>query len=112
MNNKFCINEFIIYCENTTDDEWCLNVVRDNSGKNCLFGHLFKFAGDDKLGNYFWDYFEANYATTYMVYPINDGSNKNYQQDTPKARCLAYLKNLRDGIEKTTIQIMDDYDKI
>ena len=108
MNKSFDINEFIKYCESTEENEWCVDVVRTRDGKNCLFGHLFAFAGNDYLGCQFWDMFEECWATTYMVYPVNDGENERYQQKTPKQRCVAYLKNLRDGLEKTTHQIMEE----
>lgn len=106
------INKFIAYCETTREDEWCVSVVRSKDLKaNCLFGHIFKMFNDnDQLGNKFWEFFEYHYATEYMVYPINDGENLSYQQSTPKQRCLQYLKDLRDGKTKTTLDYMREYD--
>lgn len=105
------IDQFIEYCKNTTEDQWCVDVVRSSDMKsNCLFGHLFEFAGNDKLGNKYWDHFEANWATTYMVYPVNDGENPDYQQSSAKERCIAYLEDLRDGVKDTTQILMEqDY---
>lgn len=51
------------------------------------------------------------WATTFMIYPVNDGENPKYTQETPKQRCLAYLKDLRDGKEKNTRQLMAEYEK-
>lgn len=103
------IDDFIKYCQNTTDDQWCMEVVRTKDQKaNCLFGHLFEFAGDDKTGSFYWDMFEEVYATTYMVYQVNDGKDPDYPQSTPKARCVQYLKDLKSGKAKTTYQIMDE----
>jgi len=45
-----------------------------------------------------------------MIYPVNDGENRAYPQGTPKERCIAYLKDLRDGKARTTQQIFDEED--
>lgn len=109
--SEFSIDGFISYCEKTREDQWCVDVVRTKDNKNCLFGHLFDFAGSDEKGNEYWDFFEYHFATTYMVYPVNDGSNDKYQQPTPKQRCIEYLKDLRNGKAKTTQDIMKDHDQ-
>ena len=98
----FSLDVIIPYMENTTEESWCENVVKTKDGKNCLFGHLFDLGGGE-----LFDWFE-NIATTYMVYPVNDGKNENYQQPTPKQRCVAYLKDLQSGKAKTTYQLMDE----
>lgn len=102
------LEKFIEYCEATDESSWCVDVVKSQNGsQSCLFGHLFDFAGNDVVGNVYWDHFESVYATTYMVYPVNDGKNERYPQETPKQRCLAYLKNLQSGKEMTTEQIIE-----
>lgn len=101
----FSLDAIILYMENTSEESWCTDVVKTKDGKNCLFGHLFDLGGV-KLFNWF-----ENIATTYMVYPVNDGENPNYQQPTPKQRCIAYLKDLQSGKAKTTYQLMDEYDE-
>ena len=58
-----------------------------------------------------WDLFEARWATTFMIYPVNDGiplkwMNFKYDQATPRERIIAYLENLRDGKEKSTQDLM------
>jgi len=98
----FSLDVIIPYMENTTEESWCEDVVKTKDGKNCLFGHLFDLGGGE-----LFDWFE-NIATTYMVYPVNDGKNENYQQPTPKQRCVAYLKDLQSGKAKTTYQLMDE----
>lgn len=98
----FSLDVIIPYMENTTEESWCEDVVKTKDGKNCLFGHLFDLGGRE-----LFDWFE-NIATTYMVYPVNDGENENYQQPTPKQRCVAYLKDLQSGKAKTTYQLMDE----
>lgn len=104
---KESLKDIIYYLETTTEDSWCLNVVKTTDGKNCLFGHLFDFGGSKLM-----DWFENFFATTYMVYPVNDGTHPNYQQSSPKERCIAYLKDLQSGKEKTTYQIMEEYDSV
>ena len=97
------IHDIISYLESTPEDTWCVDVVKTGDGKNCLFGHLFDMGGSSLM-----DTFEDLFSTTYMVYGVNDGQHPNYQQPTPKQRCLAYLKDLRDGRAPTTQQLMDE----
>ena len=105
------LQQIIDYMEATTEESWGVDVVRNSkTGQNCFFGHLFNMESDEKEANRLWDWFE-NIATTYMVYPVNDGQNSLYQQPTPKQRVIAYLKDLRDGKAKNTYQIMDEYHK-
>lgn len=100
--NPFYLDVIIPYIENTTEDSWCMDVVKTKDGKNCLFGHLFDLGGSELM-----DWFE-NIATTYMVYPVNDGQNPLYPQPTPKQRCIAYLKDLQSGKAKTTYELMEE----
>ena len=99
-NTLFSLDVIIPYLEKTNNNSWCTDVVKTKDGKNCLFGHLFDLGGGELM-----DWFE-NIATTYMVYPVNDGKNPNYKQETPKQRCIAYLKDLQSGKAKTTLQLM------
>lgn len=108
FNNKDydLLDEMITLVKSTEDNAWCTDVVRSQDGKrNCFFGHLFDYyekKGGEKLANRMWDKFENIWATTYMVYAVNDGDNPGYQQSTPKQRILAFLENLRNGIEDST----------
>jgi hypothetical protein len=106
-------SEFIPYLEATTPEQWCEKVVRSkDSAANCLFGHLFNFAGpDENFANFLWDWFESRIATTYMVYPVNDGTNPRYPQATARERCIAYMKDLQSGTEETTEALMDRFDR-
>lgn len=112
-DDKPKLKEVIKYLEDTEPDSWCVKVVRSKDDKtNCLFGHLFAMYEDNKKANELWDWFEQYVATTYMVYPVNDGENKAYQQETIKARCIAYLTAILEGREKTTAEVMDeDYEE-
>jgi len=102
------IQEIIDYMEATPEESWGVDVVRSKDNKNCFFGHLFNMGKDEKESNTIWGLFEELYATTYMIYPVNDGENPAYQQSTPKQRVIAYLKDLRDGRAKTTYEVMDE----
>lgn len=104
------IQEIIDYMEATPEESWGEKVVRSKDGKNCFFGHLFNMGTDEKESNYLWGLFEEVWATTYMIYPVNDGEHPKYKQDTSKQRVIAYLKDLRDGVEKSTHQIMEEYE--
>lgn len=108
---------FVEYLETTNPNEWVCDIVRTkNNTRNCVMGHLVNWVyGKDYKGNVLpaWDWFEEMWATTYMIYPVNDGDspewmNHKYDQPTPKERVIAYLKNLRDGKEKTTQQLWEE----
>lgn len=107
------VNGLLNYLQNTREDEWLLDKVANKDlSKCCFFGHLFKYAAgkemDEKKANNFWNYFEEIYATTYMVYPVNDGKNPNYPQETAKQRCIAYLEDLISGKAKKTIDYLSE----
>ena len=102
------LDAVITYMETTSEDAWRTETVRSADGStNCFFGHLFNMGADDEQGSALWNWFEELWATTYMVYPVNDGQNEKYQQKTPKKRMLAYLRALADGTEMTTEQAME-----
>lgn len=102
------LTTFINYLKNTSIDSWCINVYRTSDGKNCLYGHLVEFVGNDHCNDAI-DIFENLYATTYMVFPVNDGRSEIYKQNNPRDRCIAYLQNMVNGIEKTTVDLFDEY---
>lgn len=110
------LDSFIAYLEQTKPDEWVTDIVRSKDGKNCMFGHLVNwYYGKEHKGNVMpiWDIFEEMWATTYMIYPVNDGEspkwmNYKYDQKTAKERVIAYLKNLNEDKEKNTSQLMKE----
>lgn len=108
------------YMASTREDQWNLDTVRSADGeRNCFFGHLFNYgqqlalnagsesATAEKFANRMWEAFEDMWTTTYYVYPINDGKNPKYLQETPRQRCLALLDALWSGEEETTEQSME-----
>jgi hypothetical protein len=103
IDDKKFIKDIIEYLEKTDDSTWCVDVVKTKNGKNCLFGHIFDLGGSKMM-----DMFEEIVATTYMVYPVNDGENPKYQQETPKLRCIAYLQDILDGKARSTLQLLED----
>jgi len=89
----FEIEDLIAYLETTPDSTWCVGLCRTGDRvQHCVLSHVLNFAGVEGL-----DFFEERWATTSMIFPVNDGEHETYQQATPKARCLAYLADLRDG---------------
>jgi hypothetical protein len=102
------LDTVIAHMTATDEDAWNLDTVRSKDGaKNCFFGHLFNMSPDEVRANALWGLFEDLYATTYVIYPINDGTNPRYPQETPKQRILAYLQALAAGDELTTGQAME-----
>jgi len=114
MKEHFELQELIDFLEATPEESWRCNTVRSKDGKtNCVMGHIYAFCAggyDQDGGSAGWDFFEAMWATTFMIYPVNDGQDPKYPQTTPKQRCLAYIKDLRDGKEKNTRQLMTEYE--
>lgn len=104
------LDTVIAYMEATEEDAWNLDTVRSKDGaKNCFFGHLFNMSPDEDRANALWGLFEDLYATTFMVYGINDAPGARYPQDTPKQRVIAYLRDLASGKEKTSAQVVEDH---
>lgn len=114
------LNPFLAHLESTPEDAWQVDVVRSADGsRNCMFGHLYQFSYDhpsvaaltheqrELFASRMWDAFEQSWSTTYRIYPVNDGTYPGYDQATPKARVLAYLRALQAGEELTTMQSMD-----
>ena len=104
------------------DSRWRVGTVRgagpDGTTTNCVMGHLFDLGGGDELvqlpgfrpstgGGLLWSWFEECWATTYRIYPVNDGEDPRYRQSTPRERVVAFLRDLRDGLELTTYASMD-----
>src|SRR5690242_21599062 len=108
--HEWTLERIVEYMENTPEDSWCTEVVRTKDGKNCFYGHLFDMGGGDTEGGggSLWDYFEEAYATTFMLYPVNDGRHPDYPQATPKQRCIAYLRDLISGKKETTAQLLEE----
>lgn len=105
-------------------------IGRSGRARDCFFGHLFRMgelrtltqlqpghlplSADDRrltegevVANRLWEWFEEFWATTFMVYPVNDGANPRYWQGTPRRRVLSMLRALRDGDELRTPESME-----
>lgn len=80
----------------------CAGRHEDGREQNCIIGHIFNIGKDDREGNLWVQGFEANIATTYMIFPVNDGEHPRYQQATPRERCLAYLRAVLEEREAKT----------
>ncbi|MET4144196.1 hypothetical protein [Arthrobacter sp. UYCo732] len=103
------LDPVIAYMEATAEDAWQVDTVRSADGTtNCFFGHLFNMGGTDARGNALWERFEGAWASTYRIYPINDGENPDYPHPTPKQRVLAFLGDLNAGAVLTTPQQMEE----
>lgn len=103
------LDPVIAYMEATDEEDWQIDTVRSADGTtNCFFGHLFSMGGTDARGNALWDRFEGAWASTFRLYPINDGTSPSYPQATPKQRILAFLQDLNTGSVLTTPQQMED----
>lgn len=103
------LDPVIEYMEATDEDSWQVDTVRSTDGTtNCFFGHLFEMGVTEARGNELWFGFENRWASTYMIFPINDGTDSRYPQATPKQRILAYLRDLNTGAAKTGPELMEE----
>lgn len=125
------LDDIIAMVEGTAEDAWQVDVVRSRDGnRNCFFGHLHAYGtrlaahlpadtvpaffrerlpevnASDYFASQLWDWFECAFASTYAIYPVNDGTNPRYRQPTPRQRVLAYLHALATGDELTTMESM------
>ena len=107
VHNPISLERVVRFLERTESEKWCTGVVKTKENQSCVMGHVFDMGGD-----YFWSMFEEIYATTFMIYPVNDGDHPDYQQATPKERVISYLKDMLEGKVKTTIDHMNDYDNM
>ena len=101
---KGFLEDFIPYLEKTPEDSWCIDVVRNEKG-NCLFGHLSNFCGhkDNDRVDLDFEWFEYFIASTYMVYPVNDGKDERYAQSSIKERCVSYMEDILSGRELSSL---------
>jgi hypothetical protein len=130
------LDDIIRVVEETDEAAWQEGVVRSIDGtRNCFFGHLHAHASSlaaslpqeiipaaylrgaphltaqDFVASRAWEWFEETFASTYVIYPLNDGPSKRYPQPTPRQRILAFLRALQSGFEMTTCESMDaEYD--
>ena len=112
------LHSLLDYLQKTEEEEWCVGVCRKADTaiqQNCLLGHVFNFGSIDFFGkngeegaNAALNFFD-NIATTDIFYPINDGTDTNYQESTPKQRCVSFLKNILSSKEKTVYQMWEEY---
>lgn len=108
FKRKLDLNYVIRELEKTGPDEWVTGVFKSKDGCNCILGHIFDiYGGDEGRGSEAWDAFESAVATQWMLFPVNDGTSEKYTQETAKERVIAYLKDIRDGKEPTTHELME-----
>ncbi|PZU04707.1 MAG: hypothetical protein DI630_00910 [Gordonia sp. (in: high G+C Gram-positive bacteria)] len=71
--------------------------------KHCVLSHV-----ADKLGMDAMEEFEGMWSTSYVIgAEVNDKPSDRYPQAHPKDRVLAYLANLRSGLEEDVLTYMD-----
>lgn len=114
-NYKQFLVEFIPYLESKPDDEW-IDIIFANkdTSKRCVIFHFLGFVGCDhpnsKFGGVNLDWYEASVCFIKQAGCfVNDGNHGDYPQPTPKARSIAYLKNLLAGKELTPMEMLDRF---
>jgi hypothetical protein len=92
-NVDYFINKF----EAIPEDQWCTGTFVDPyNGSHCALGHC----GVNKNSNTNWPQESLDLMKLLHNYvnvtSINDGKDFKYQQETPKQRILAALKNIKE----------------
>jgi len=111
---KRFLMDFIPYLESKPESEWIDSIFTNtDTSKRCVIYHFLGFVGQDNphsnCGNNL-DWYES------CICPIqkagcfvNDGNDPDYQQASPKQRSIAFLENLLEGKELTTMQALDKW---
>lgn len=97
----YTLDYFIEKFEAIPEDEWCTQLYVNENNQCCALGHCgvtfekgsvegitlntlsIKALNSPNTGNYM------------SIINVNDGEHPKYQQDTPKQRVLAFLKDLK-----------------
>lgn len=90
---------------NTSPDSWWEGpTFRSPCGtKHCVLSHVAEQLGMDAM-----EEFEGLWSTSYVIgAEVNDKPSDRYPQAHPKDRVLAYLSNLRSGVEEDVLTYMD-----
>ena len=93
-------------------EKWCIDYTQNEAGQRCAWGHLGNYAGghygdvpvggnEEALGRLASVLAPFNqgpyYSTGSVVFDINNGRDERYQQDNPRDRILAALKDAIEG---------------
>lgn len=81
---QFFINKF----DAIPDEKWCMGKTVNDEGQHCAIGH----AKPDEIYSIFMLF--RNLGETPMN--INDGKVEAYQQETPRERIVAALKDIQE----------------
>jgi hypothetical protein len=91
------LDEVIEMIRGTYDDTWWEGpTFRSPCGtKHCVLSHIAEHMGMDAM-----ERFEDTWSTSYRIgADVNDQQSERYPQLHPKERVLAFLDNLRTGVE-------------
>lgn len=98
MDAQYFINKF----EAIPEEKWTVDTHIDNQGRRCAWGHLLpvdmtEATWGGRIGG--WSTPEgkvlANIIGGDKLAGINNGTDKRYQQETPKQRVLAALRDIQ-----------------
>jgi len=81
----FDVDYFIKKFEAIPDEDWTTGQFENDIGQRCALGHC-TFIESASLKDILLD----------EVAEINDGTDGQYQQETPKSRILAALKDIKE----------------
>ena len=74
-------------------EKWCANLLQNNSGQRCAWGHLGRYVSEPEVIGNWQALCRLDNILGGNAIAINNGRNPKYQQDNPKDRILAALKD-------------------
>ena len=87
------VDDFITFYEAIPEEDWCCDTYHDAFGRCCAIGHL-----DSKVKDAHVVERLCVLLAKYPISVVNDGETPAYDQPNPKARVLAYLNDIKNGV--------------
>ena len=91
--SEYTIDYFISKFESIPEEQWLANGNYIDGNKKCAYGHC---GVDFNKPSEEADALHVLIRSRFMLSSVNDGGDYSYQQQTPKARILAALNDLKN----------------
>lgn len=98
----YTVEHFIQKFEAIPEDSWCVGQFKTNDGKHCALGHCAVYDGfisDSPEAIALCHIFMEKQGILDTT-GINDGKDPRYQQNNPKERILAALRDVKANNDK------------
>lgn len=99
--------ELVDYLKSTREDEWCTGVTKNDKGQLCVINHIVM---SDLFFSLKWHLSFTGLCEKFL-FEINDGKHPEYQQETPRQRCIAFYEDLVSKHDQTLEKAWDYIEK-